>query len=127
MPTFQLFIRASTLALFTVALLGASGSLARQADLPDALGTQLGALSGHGLKLAGCQERMQMLGSMLGKAGYGPMRSRLLEGSTMIARWYHPESHTTVLAVAGWQPAGNAFSVAEVTGLMRWNELAGTP
>ncbi|PNY80909.1 hypothetical protein [Deinococcus koreensis] len=127
MPTLRTVTGRTSFALLTVALLGGSGSFARQADAPDSMGTQLSALSGSGLMLASCQERMQRLGTMLGKAGYGPMRSRLFDGTTMIARWYHPEHHTTVLAVAGWQDSGNAFSAGEFAGLVRWNELAGTP
>ncbi|MFC4424903.1 hypothetical protein [Deinococcus navajonensis] len=117
----------SCFALSTVALLGASGALSRQADPPNALHTQLKAMSGTGLMLAGCQERLQTLDGMLRKAGYSPMRSWLVDGSTMIARWYHPERHTTVLAFAGWQATGNAFSTDEFAGMMRWNELTTSP
>lgn len=127
MLTIRPFICRSSLALLVAALLGVPGSLARQADAPDSMRTQLSALSGSGLRLAGCQERMQMVGSLLAKAGYGPMRSHLLGGTTRVARWYHPGRRTTVVAVAGWQPEGNAFSVGEVAGPVRWNELAGTP
>lgn len=117
----------TSFALLTVALLGASGSLARQANAPNAMSTQLSAMAGTGLMLAGCQERLQLLGRLLSTAGYGPMRARLVDGTTMITRWYHPEHHTTVVAFAGWQLSGNAFSVGEFTGLTRWNELLATP
>ena len=127
MPTLRTVIGRSSSVLLTLALLGVSGSLARQADASDSIRTQLSAMSGSGLRLAGCQERMQTLGIMLAKAGYGPMRSRLLDGTTMIARWYHPEHHTTVVAFAGWQDSDNAFSVAEVAGVLRWNELIAMP
>ena len=127
MLTIRPFICRSSFALLVAALLGAPDSLARQAAAPDSMQSQVSAMSGTELMLAGCQERMQMLGTMLGKAGYGPMRSRLVDGTTMIARWYHPEHHTTVVAFAGWRPSDNAFSVAEVAGVLRWNELAGTP
>ena len=123
MPTLRPFIRQHSFALLTVTLLGASGALARQANASDSLAPQLSAMSGAGLILAGCQERMKTLGSMLGEAGYGPMRSRLVDGTTMIARWYHPGHHTTVMAFVGWQDSGNAFSAGEFAGLMRWNEF----
>jgi hypothetical protein len=96
-------------------------------DRPDSLETQLSAMAGSGLMLAGCQERLRMLGSMLKEAGFSPMRSHLGTDATMTARWYHPERHTTVLAFAGWQPSDNVFSATEMSGLMRWNELLGTP
>lgn len=127
MLTLHSFILRSTLSLFTLALLEVSSSLAMPFNSPDALDTQLSPMSGTGLVLAGCQERMQTLGSMLGEAGYGPMRSRLVDGTTMIARWYHPGHHTTVMAFAGWQDSGNAFSAAEFVGLMRWNEFVAAP
>jgi hypothetical protein len=127
MVTPHLFVRRSLSVLLTVALLGAPGSLARQADPPATLGAQLTAMSGTGLMLAGCEERMQTLSSMLSEAGYGPMRSRLVDGTTMIARWYHPGHHTTVMAFAGWHDSGNVFSAGEFAGLMRWNEFATAP
>lgn len=127
MLTLRTLCRRSSFALLTVALLGASSSLARQADAPNSLNTQLKAMSGTELMLAGCQERLQTLDGMLSKAGYSPMRSRLVDGTTMIARWYHPGRRTTVVAFAGWQDSGNAFSAGEFASLMRWNELVTTP
>ncbi|MFC4455116.1 hypothetical protein [Deinococcus sonorensis] len=127
MRTPRFFDRRSTLALFTVALLGVSGSLAMPADPPDSMGSQLSAMAGTGLMLAGCQERMRMLNSMLREAGFNPMRTHLGADGTMTARWYHPERHTTVLAFAGWQATNNFFSATEVPGLMRWNEFIANP
>lgn len=115
--------RRTSLALLTVILMGASNSVARPADPPDSLATELTALSGTGLMRAECHNRMQRLVSMLGKAGYGSMRSHLGEDGSMIARWYNPQSHTTVLAFAGVQATDNAFLTTEMTGLVRWNEL----
>lgn len=121
------FDRRSKLSLFTVALMGVSGSLAMPFDRPDSLETELSAMSGTGLTLSGCQERMQTLGSMLSRAGFNPMRFHMGNDATMTARWYHPERHMTVLAFAGWQPSDNTFSATEVVGLMRWNELIADP
>ncbi len=126
MPTLPRVNRPTAFAILTVTLLGASGALARPADAPDSLHMQLMAMSGAGLMLSGCQERLQALDGMLSRAGYGPMHSKLVDG-TMIARWYQPESHATVLAFAGWQGSGNAFSAGDFTGLMRWNELVTGP
>ena len=123
MPTLHTLARRTSLALLTVIVLGGSGSFAMPADTPDSLGTQLTAMSGTGLTLAECHERMQRLESMLGKAGYGPMRSHLGQAGSMIARWYRPQGHTTVLAFASVQATDNAFSVTEIAGLVRWNEL----
>jgi hypothetical protein len=121
------FIRRSTLSLFSVALLGMPVSLAMPLDRPETLGNQLSAMASTGLMLAGCQERMQTLNSMLVTAGFSSMRSHLGNDFTMIARWYNPERHTTVLAFAGWQPMGNVFSAIEMASLVRWNEVLGTP
>ena len=127
MHTLRPSIRQNSFVLLTVTLLGLPSSLAMPFNSPDSLGTQLNAMFGTGLIIAGCQERMQTLGSMLGEAGYGPMRSRLVDGTTMIARWYHLGRHTTVMAFAGWQDSGNAFSAGEFAGLMRWNEFVTAP
>ena len=127
MSTFHSLARRTLVALLTLSLLGAPVALGRPFDPPeDALSVQMMALSGTGLMLAGCQERMQTLGTMLRNAGYNPMSSHVIGGS-MVARWYHPLRHTTVLAFAGWQASGNAFSVTDTPGLVRWNELLSTP
>ena len=128
MSTFYTFARRALAALLTLSLLGAPMVLGRPYDPPeDALSVQMMTLSGTDLMLAGCQERMQKLGTMLSTAGYGPMSSHVIGGSTMVARWYHPLRHTTVLAFAGWQASGNAFSATETPGSVRWNELLSMP
>ena len=128
MSTFRTSARRALAALLTLNLLGAPVALGRRFNPPeDTLSVQLMALSGAGLLLAGCQERMQSLGTMLGDAGYNPMSSHVIGGTTMVARWYHPLRHNTVLASAGWQVSGNAFSATETPGLVRWIELLSTP
>ena len=64
---------------------------------------------------------------MLGNAGYGSMNSRLGEGDIMMARWYHPQRHTTILVSLGWRALDNTFSATERAGMMRWNELVSKP
>ena len=127
MSTFRTLARRASVALLTLSLLGAPVALGRPFDPPeDTLSVQMMALSGTGLMLAGCQERMQTLGTMLSNAGYGPMSSHVI-GGTMVGRWYHPLRHNTVLAFAGWQASGNAFSATETPSPVRWNELLSTP
>ena len=128
MSTLYTLARSALVALLTLSMLGAPMVLGRPYDPPeDPLSGQMMALSGTGLMLAGCQERMQTLGTMLSTAGYGPMSSHMIGGTTMVARWYHPLRHATILAFAGWQVSGNAFSVTETLGPVRWNELLSTP
>ncbi len=128
MSTFHTLARRALIALLTLSLLGAPMVLGRPFDPPeDALSVQMMALSGTGLMLAGCQERMQTLGAMLSNAGYNPMSSHVIGGTTMVARWYHPLRHNTVLAFAGWQASGNTFSATETPGLVRWTDLLSTP
>ena len=128
MSTFRTLARRALVALLSLSLLGAPMVLGKPYDPPeDPLSGQMMALSGTGLMLAGCQERMQTLGTMLRNTGYGPMSSHVIGGTTMVARWYHPLRHNTILAFAGWQASGNAFSVTDTPGLVRWNELLSTP
>ena len=128
MSTFHTLARRALVALLTLSLLGAPVAHGRPYDPPEGvLSVQMMSLSGTGLMLAGCQERMQTLGTMLSNAGYGPMSSHVVDSTTMVARWYHPLRHNTILAFAGWQASGNAFSATEVPGSVRWNELLGTP
>lgn len=125
MSTFRTHARRALVAL---SLLGAPMVLGRPYDPPeDALSIQMMTLTGTGLTLAECQERLQTLGTMLSTAGYGPMSSHVIGGTTMVARWYHPLRHNTILAFAGWQGSGNAFSATETPGSVRWNELLSTP
>ena len=125
MSTFRTHARRALVAL---SLLGAPMVLGRPYDAPeDPLSIQMMTLSGTGLTLAECQERLQTLGTMLSTAGYSPMSSHVIGGTTMIARWYHPLRHNTILAFAGWQGSGNAFSATETPGSVRWNELLSTP
>jgi hypothetical protein len=73
MSTFHTHARRALIALLTLSLLGAPMVLGKPYDpSEDALGVQVMALSGTGLMLAGCQERLQTLGTMLSTAGYGP-------------------------------------------------------
>jgi hypothetical protein len=113
--------------LLTTALLGQPGALAREADPPVALSAQVTAMAGTDLMFGECQERLQTLDSLLTQAGYGAMRSQLEEGGTLVARWYHPQRHTTVIVSSGWQASGNAFTATEFAGVVRWIELLGTP
>ncbi|UQN08299.1 hypothetical protein [Deinococcus sp. QL22] len=70
---------------------------------------------------------MKTLDSLLKEAGYSSMRTQVVDGTTKVARWYHPEHHTTIVAFAGWQASDNTFTAGEFPGLMRWNELIATP
>lgn len=126
MSAFHPLVRHTSVALLTV-MLGAPGALGGIVDAPDVFGNQLTAMSGTGLMLTECQERMARLGAMLGNAGFNPMHSYLGNDAVMIARWYHPEQHATVLAIAGWQASGNAFSAIRMPGLVRWNEFIVVP
>jgi len=45
----------------------------------------------------------------------------------MTGLWYHPQRHTTVVALSGWQASDNAFSAAERDGQMRWDEFLTMP
>ena len=114
-------------ALLTLGLLGAPGALGNQAAPADALGPQLTAMSGTGLTLAECEQRMQTLGTMLNQAGYVSRRAHLGADAVMTALWYHPQHHTSVVAFSGWQASDNAFSATEMAGQVRWNELLPTP
>lgn len=127
MPTLHLLARRLSVTLLTLGLLGAPGALGSQAAPAETLGTQLTAMAGTGLKLAECETRMQTLGTMLSQAGYVSRRAHLGADATMTALWYHPQRQTTVVAFSGWQAADNAFSVAEMAGDVRWNELLATP
>jgi hypothetical protein len=129
MSTFHMLARRALVTLLTLSLLGAPVALGKGfIDPPvDALSVQMMALSGTDLMLAGCQDRLQTLDTMLSTAGYGPMSSHVIGGTTLVARWYHPLRHDTVLAFAGWEASGNAFSATETPGLVRWNELLSTP
>lgn len=127
MPTLHNLARRTSVTMLILGLLGAPGALGGQAGSPDALGNQLTAMAGTGLKLAECQKRMQTLATMLGKAGYVSKRSHLGADAIMTALWYHPQNHTTVLAFSGRQASDNAFSATEMDGQMRWNDLLPMP
>lgn len=95
--------------------------------LQPTLGGQLAALSGTGLTMAECRQRMQTLSTLLQEAGYRNVRTLTLPDGTLMARWYHTDRQTTALAFMGQNSTGNAFSVSEHAGIMRWNELIAGP
>lgn len=121
-------VRRTSSALLMLALLASSGTLAivQTAGPPDSPSTTVTAMSGTGLTFAECQKRAQEMNRVLVQAGYSSMR-QYARGDTMVARWYHSQRDTTTLAFCGSQPSNNAFSVVEVPGLVRWNELIPVP
>ncbi|MBB6018175.1 hypothetical protein ACFP9V_26070 [Deinococcus radiopugnans] len=127
MPTLHLLPRRLAVALLTLGLLGAPGALGRLAVPAEEIGNRLTEMSGTGLKFADCEQRLQTLETMLGRAGYVSRRSHLGADAVMTALWYHPQRHTSVVAFSGWQAADNAFSAKELDGEVRWNELLATP
>lgn len=86
------------------------------------LSAQIAGLSGMGLTLTACHERMQKLDALLKAAGYGASRTYRLNDGTLVARWYNWTIKRTALAFSGQNAAGNAFSVSEHDGLIRMNE-----
>lgn len=135
MSTLKRWTRRSQLLVIGAALLSGAGQttgLANglptlQARQTDTLGSQMAGLSGTGLSLAECRQRMQALGTLLEGAGYRTVRTRPLEDGTLIARWYHTGRQMTALAFSGQNGTDNAFSAREYAGLLRWNELIASP
>ncbi len=115
--------RAASL-LVTVTTIWGGPALANQAP---ALTTQLADMTGTNLTGTECAQRMQALSAALEQAGYGPVRMLAFTDGTVIARWYHPESHRTVLVFTGTKMTGNAFEPSEFAGLQRFNEFRGGP
>lgn len=127
MSTLKRWTRRSPLVVIVAALLGASGHVSVQARQADTLGSQLAALSGTGLTMAECRQRMQALETLLQRAGYRNVRTQTLADGTLLARWYNPGRQMTALAFSGQNSTGNAFAAREYAGLLRWNELITVP
>ena len=119
--------RSSHLVLLGMTLLAVVGQAHPLARLGMTLGTQVQAMSARGLTLAQGQERLEALNTLLKGAGYGPMRRSRLEDGTLLARWSHAHARSTVLMTMEQQETGDTFTVSEVAGQVRWNELIATP
>lgn len=91
------------------------------------LSAQLAAMSGTGLTIAQCRDRMQNLGTLLGRAGYSPGRTQTMSDGTLAARWYNRTANRTVVAFSGQNAVGNIFTVSEQDGPVRWSDLLVVP
>jgi hypothetical protein len=127
MNTLKRWTRRSQLVVIGAALLSGTVLTNVQARQADTLGSQMEGMSGTGLTLAECRQRMQTLGTMLQKAGYRNVRTRTLDDGTLLAQWYHPARKMTALAFSGQNSTGNIFSAREHAGMLRWNELIAVP
>ncbi|MEF2277602.1 hypothetical protein V3W47_04765 [Deinococcus sp. YIM 134068] len=135
MSTLKRWTRRSQLLVIGAALLSGAGQTTVLANgLPtvqtrqsDTLGSRMAGMSGTGLSLAECRQRMQDVDTLLRGAGYGNVQTHTLEDGTLVARWYHTDRQMTALAFSGQHSSGNAFSVGEYAGIIRWNELIALP
>lgn len=122
MPTTTHATRSSRLLVLATLLLGSV--LARQ---DASLSAQMAGMVGTGLTITECRDRMQKLGTLLEGAGYGGARTHTLSDGTLAARWYNRTTNRTALAFSGQNAVGNAFTVSEQDGLIRWNEFIALP
>lgn len=127
MSTWKRWTHCSQLMVIGAVLLGGFGQASPGAPRAGPLGARLAAMSGTGLTMAECRQKMQDLNLLLRGAGYRTVRTGTSEDGTLVARWYNTNRRVTVLAFSGQNSTGNAFSAREYAGLLRWDELIGRP
>ena len=82
----------------------------------------IAAVSGHGLTLTECVDRVEHLDTLLRDRGYGARRDDELEPGVLVTRWYRPGTHTAVLAWMHANGAAHDLELAEFTWNHPWGD-----